>query len=365
MTLSMRIRKIVLPIGLTLLAIILITEITLRITVAGKLQKWGGCQYQFDPVIGYRYKANAHGIIYNAAYSRPYKINSRGFAGDDFSFKKPKGIYRIVVVGASEEAGLFTNGPQSFLTMAEGLLKSSGYKVEIISLSIDGHGRSEKNIGLAKRAGVEYEPDLILLKDLDFPLADLAEYRTMYEGIVIRYTDTSQSNLDAARAYIDGELAHKDFRLYLFDYSYIYRWMVKYFLSQYQKQHSNTWQWFGELLFANPNKMECYVRHSVFWPGYQFDPSFYTKEESIQAYQDLRDTLSERNTKLIIFNNYAIDSASSVIRYFARYGLVYLPLQVVFKKEYSFGAEDEHTSQEGHQAIGYALFNALKGRIPR
>jgi len=359
----MRIAKGFFKFGLILIGIIVVIEITLRLTISYKLQKWGPCQYQPDTVLGYRYKANSTGNSYNAAFDRPYKINSHGFAGAEFTTKKTKGIYRIAVVGASDEAGLYTDGPLNYINVAEDLLKKNGYKVEILNLAIDGHGRSIRNVEFLKGPCAEYEPDLILFKNLEFPLEDYREYRTTYKGILIKYKDTSQRNLNDAKAYIDNELAHKDLRIRLYDYSYIYRWMVKSYLEQYQKPKSKFWQWCAERLFVNGNKVECYARHVIFWPKYQYKPTVYSDEASMQVLGDLSEILSRRNTKLLIFTTYAVDDPQGEKEIFAKYGVNYLPLQVIHKHEYSFGELNGHTSQEGHKAIGYALFKALKDSI--
>lgn len=358
----MRVKKLLLKIGLTLVVIIIVMEITLRLTIPAQLQIRAGCEYQPDSVLGYRYKANATGLVYNAAFSRPYAVNSEGFAGREFATKKVPGIYRIAIIGASAETGLYTNGPLNYVTVAEDLFKKNGYKVQIINLAIDGHGRSYRNVEFVKRECAVYEPDLILFRDIEFPLEDFMQYRTTYKDVTIKYTDTSKVNLMAAKAYIDKELSHKDFRQRLFDYSYIYRYMVKNYLHKYQK--SDFWERVGRPFFESPNKMECYARHLIFWPRYKYTPTKYSEEESMQIYKDLHTELLKRNTKLIVYNTYKIHDAPWVIQFFAKYQVNYLPLEVAYKNEYSFGKLDGHPSEEGHKVIGGAMFNALKDSIP-
>jgi hypothetical protein len=361
----MKKKKIVLMAGLILVAIILTAEVTLRFTVAGKLQKWSECQFETDPVLGYKYKANSTGIITNAAFSRPYKINSHGFAGNEFTTKKAKGIYRIAVVGCSDETGLYTNGSLNYINITENLLKKEGYKVEMLNLGVDGQSRTIRNIEFSKTICAEYEPDLILYSLTNFPLENYGEYRESYRDIVIRYTDTSRRNLDAAKSYIDNELDHKSMRLYLYDYSYLYRWMVRYYMSRYKKQHSKLWNWFGDLFFVDENKMNCYTRHQIYWPAYREARTVYSTEESMKALNSLQDFLTHRNTQFIVLKLYVYDYLQASDSLFSKYQIHHLFLGVEERPDYWFGVEDGHSSQKGHKAIGQALFKALKDSIPR
>lgn len=354
--------KLFFKIALGLLVIIIVIEITLRLTISHELQKWDTCQYQPDSVLGYRYKVNSKGVVYNAAFSRPYTINSQGFPGREFTIKKAPGIYRIAVVGASEETGLYTNGPLNYINVAEDFFKKNGYKVEVINLAVDGHGRSYRNVEFLKRECAVYEPDLILFRSLEFPLQDFMQYRLTYKGVLIKYTDTSTSTLEAAKAYVDKEVSHKDFRQHLYDYSYIYRYMAKNYLHNYQK--SKFWERVGRPFFVSGNKIECYARHLIFWPNYIYTPTIYSEDETIQIYKDLQAELMKRNTKFIIYNTYKLDKVSSIKEFFARHQITFLSFEVAFKKEFGFGKLDGHPSQEGHKAMGEALFVSLKDSIP-
>lgn len=357
----MRILKIAAKIILIITVVIALTEVTLRLTSWEKLQKWSECQYQADPVLGYRYKVNSAGAVNSIAYNRHYQINSHGFPGQEFSTTKGKGIYRIAIAGNSEESGLYTNGPINYINMLDSLFKENGRKVEVINLGIDGHFRSIKNINLLKGECAGYQPDLVLLKNTDFPLNDAPHYRTTYKGILINYTEDRAGNLDSAKAYVDHELSCKDFRLYLYDYSYIYRYLAKIYLDQYQK--SKIWEWLGRPFFKEPNKMECYARHLIFWPKYVFEPKEYSVRESFQILRNLDSTLLERKTKLILYNTYAFENSEKARLSYAENNINYLPLDVIPKEEYSFGKLDGHSSQEGHKAIALALYRALKDSI--
>ena len=357
----MRVKKILIRAGLAFIVIILLTELTLRLTISHQLQKWDTCQYQADSVLGYRYKVNSEGTVYNSAFSRPYKINSHGFAGHEFTTKKDSGIYRIAVVGASEETGLYTNGPLNYINVAEDIFNKNGYKVEIINLAMDGHGRGGRNVEFVKTGCAEYEPDLILFRDMSFPITDFMQYRTTYKGVLIKYTDTSQATLKAAKAYVDNELDHKDFRLYLYDYFYIYRYMAKFYLENYQK--SKFWERAGRPFFMDANKIECYARHLIFWPKYNLSPTVYSVDSSLQIYKEVKEELLKRNTKLIVYSVYKIKDASEMKQLFGKHQLSYLPLEVDRQANFGFGKLDGHASQEGHKAIGACLYKALKDSI--
>jgi hypothetical protein len=111
--------------------------------------------------------------------------------------------------------------------------------------------------------------------------------------------------------------------------------------------------------------MKCYTRHQIFWPAYQEYSIQYSVEGSVKVLDSLRDLMAKRNTKFLVLTTYAGDYPQADKALFIKYQVPYLFLGIDRKAEYSFGREDGHSSQEGHKAIGDALFRALKDSIPR
>jgi hypothetical protein len=97
-----------------------------------------------------------------------YKIhietNSKGVrAAREFPYAKPEGVNRIVVLGDSFGMGYGVSLADSFTNQAKVYLEEKGYRIEIINLSVSGHGNAEQLI-LLEAEGLRYNPDLVLLQ---------------------------------------------------------------------------------------------------------------------------------------------------------------------------------------------------------
>ncbi len=93
------------------------------------------------------------------------KTNSRGIrANKDFSYHKSKNNLRIIVLGDSFGMGYGVNLKETFLYQMKIHLTKNypNKKIEVINLSVSGHGNAEELIML-KEEGFKYDPDLVLL----------------------------------------------------------------------------------------------------------------------------------------------------------------------------------------------------------
>ncbi len=91
------------------------------------------------------------------------RTNSKGIRADEeITYEKPPGVKRIVVLGDSFGMGYEVNLEDSFLEKMKEYLVKAGKNVQIINLSVSGHGNAEQLIML-KNEGVKYLPDMVLL----------------------------------------------------------------------------------------------------------------------------------------------------------------------------------------------------------
>jgi len=139
----------------------------------------------FDPVRGrvlepgmegwFRYEGNAY-----------FKINSAGFRDVEHPLQKPKGTYRILLLGDSYTEARQVSLENTFGRKVEQQLQSCKrflpHKVEVINFGVPGYGNAEELITLRSR-GWAYDPDLVLTmffsgNDLidNFPRAELREH---------------------------------------------------------------------------------------------------------------------------------------------------------------------------------------------
>lgn len=96
-------------------------------------------------------------------YLAEIRINAAGIRADrEFDVGKPAGMRRIVVLGDSYGMGYEANLEDTFLARLEERLTQGGERVEVINLSVSGHGNAEELITL-REAGLKYSPDVVLL----------------------------------------------------------------------------------------------------------------------------------------------------------------------------------------------------------
>lgn len=159
------------------------------------------------PVVPRHVIAMPYGIRGNAP-SREYvhrsadfrieiRTNSRGIRSDEeFTYEKPEGVKRIVALGDSFGMGYEVDLEDMFLSVMERELEAAGEEVQVINLSVSGHGTAEELIAL-REEGLKYDPDLVLV----------AFHHTDYEENVrsnlFRLTDSGELER-AAKTYLPG-----------------------------------------------------------------------------------------------------------------------------------------------------------------
>lgn len=91
------------------------------------------------------------------------QTNAHGLRADhEIPHAKPAGQRRIVVLGDSFGMGYEVALEDTFLAVLERQLEAAGHDVEIVNLSVSGHGTAEELLAL-RHAGWQYAPDLVLL----------------------------------------------------------------------------------------------------------------------------------------------------------------------------------------------------------
>lgn len=125
------------------------------------------------PIVPRHVTAASYGIRVNepnqvywhtsADFKIQIRTNSRGVRSDrEILYEKPPGVRRIVVLGDSFGMGYEVNLEDSFLHVMEQTLREAGANVEVVNLSVSGHGNAEELIML-REEGLKYDPDLVLL----------------------------------------------------------------------------------------------------------------------------------------------------------------------------------------------------------
>lgn len=115
----------------------------------------GLCKY--DELLGWRGKPNRR--IKTFSVEVDYNYNSRGWRDKEYTYKKPLGVKRIVVLGDSFTFGLRVEHENTFPKVLEQKL---GDKYQVLSLGMTGYGTDQEFISLY-REGLNYEPDVVIL----------------------------------------------------------------------------------------------------------------------------------------------------------------------------------------------------------
>lgn len=93
-----------------------------------------------------------------------FSINSKGIRSNcEIPYEKAGNIQRIVVLGDSFGMGYEVSLEDSFTSQLSRFLEAKGVQVEVVNLSVSGHGNAEQYIMLVNE-GFKYHPDLVLLQ---------------------------------------------------------------------------------------------------------------------------------------------------------------------------------------------------------
>ncbi|HEY4475828.1 MAG TPA: GDSL-type esterase/lipase family protein [Candidatus Paceibacterota bacterium] len=92
-----------------------------------------------------------------------YKINSRGFRGDEFAPKKPEDSFRIIAIGDSITFGLLVEEQVAYYRLLKSLLEKEfpGLNIEVLSAGVPGY-TTYQGLELLKKELLGYEPDIII-----------------------------------------------------------------------------------------------------------------------------------------------------------------------------------------------------------
>lgn len=96
---------------------------------------------------------------------RRFRVNDRGFRGPAFPERKPPGVYRIVLAGASESAGSGIDEEERFGERLVRRLDASGLpvRIELINISTPG-SRMGNLLHAIREEGMRYAPDMLLVQ---------------------------------------------------------------------------------------------------------------------------------------------------------------------------------------------------------
>lgn len=112
---------------------------------------------QIDSMLGWSLKPYSSGISNRTGAKIEYRINSKGLRDNETNYHKPKGIFRIVLLGDSRTFGYGVPVEKHFSKLLEGYFNA----VEVINLGVSGFGVDQELLYL-RSEGFKYAPDLVI-----------------------------------------------------------------------------------------------------------------------------------------------------------------------------------------------------------
>lgn len=94
-----------------------------------------------------------------------YSVNSLGFRGEEFEYRKPEGVYRIVALGGSTTWGNNVTDEHTYPRKLENILNASctdSIRFEVINAGVPGYTSTESLLNLALRL-LDLSPDMITI----------------------------------------------------------------------------------------------------------------------------------------------------------------------------------------------------------
>lgn len=121
-------------------------------------------QYRVDPEVGQILEANQRARWVDDDYDVEVLTNSAGFHDVEHETDKPRGRYRIVVLGDSFIEGLAVPIELGFTKQLETMLQAhvKEARIEVINLGVAGVGPAQY-LRMLERRGLAYNPDLVIM----------------------------------------------------------------------------------------------------------------------------------------------------------------------------------------------------------
>ena len=111
-----------------------------------------------DPLIGHRHGANRKALLMGVMV----ETNSQGLRDREYSFEKPDGVLRVVMLGDSLTEGWGVPEEDTFVRRVERLYADHGIKAEVINTGV-GNWNTIQEVEFFMTDAYKYNPDIIVL----------------------------------------------------------------------------------------------------------------------------------------------------------------------------------------------------------
>jgi lysophospholipase L1-like esterase len=118
--------------------------------------------FDYDPELGWRGRARAHGAFAGWEFTSDVRLNARGFRDAEVAETKAGHAFRIVLLGDSITWGHGVDQAQRYGDVLAQALRRRGITAEVANLAVSGYG-TDQELLLWEREGRRYCADLVLL----------------------------------------------------------------------------------------------------------------------------------------------------------------------------------------------------------
>ncbi len=148
----------------TVLAVLAVAELALRWREAGSpTRRTSLADYtEYDPLLGWRKRANVRLQFVRGEYQVPFETNSRGLRDPERDLLATPGAERILALGDSYVEGYTVALDQTVTQRLEAALRRDGCRPEVINGATTGYSTDQEYLFYASE-GVKYAPGTVLL----------------------------------------------------------------------------------------------------------------------------------------------------------------------------------------------------------
>ncbi len=156
--------------------------------------------YQPDALVGWSHIPDAQGRwgVW-PEFSSKVRINSQGLRDREYSYHKPAGVYRVLVLGDSFVQGMQVPAAQTFPKVLEEILNraGAGRRYEVINAGVAGYA-TDNELLFYREEAYRYEADLVLL--------------AFYHGNDVKDNSIQLMNRDFRKPYFELEAGKLELR---------------------------------------------------------------------------------------------------------------------------------------------------------
>lgn len=148
---------------LTVGIFLLLCEAVFRTLKIGRPYDSGSSIFtEYDPYLGWKNKPDFCGTHTSSEYSVYACYNAKGLRGREFSYSRPEGVFRILILGDSFAEGFCVKSGELFSEILSRMLNGNGIAAEVINAGTAGYS-TDQELLFFLREGRRYSPDLVIL----------------------------------------------------------------------------------------------------------------------------------------------------------------------------------------------------------